>query len=979
MLKKTIALSAMLCTSLFAQNIVKNGSFNIAEDLHKVPSNYQDKTKSWTVTDSDGFDDSYSVQLKSNNAVLRQGIVCKSNTEYKLSVYLKKTGKRLPYVNILNHKNVVIAAVKADEKCNNEWSEYTATIHTTSSADTTKTNKIYIVIGAEGTDGTVMVDNLTIISAKDAAKAEKAAAEKLFNPPAGTVNLALNRPYTMSRKASYKRSMDDGDKVQLTDGKFTTGHFWTQKSTVGWSKQTIVEVVVDLGKVQPIQGFMYSCAANPPANVPFPDSINMFTSTDNKTWYYTGDLIEKSYKEVGKPDFEKYNLYRAASMNMPTKGRYVCFQIKQDPSKRYMFADEIMVFKGDDKLLSAPPAGLKAESLDKFIDSLQLATHFRQDADYILANAGKLSAAQKKELADKFNEILKNPGSFDRPADKDFIPILPMHKEQEKVFALNNVVLKANGYTQPMFWQNCRWDNLYPVALPPAGSTPAAVKVDMMAGEVRSEAINILNPTDKVIDYKVSVEGLPANAKLNCREVLFVDTKQNIYTASALKDGQGNSVTVKIYPGMSRQIWFTFVKPDLKPGLYKATVKATAANAPAISIPLELAISTVKFPARPRMHIGGWDYLDHGGKFYKTPGNVPQNRKMLEYIYTDSPWAKRSILPTGAKYNKEGKLLNPDKLNTKRWDNWVAMFPDARYYCIHISCRYNNSWGNEKYGSKRFDRMLTEYMTAFAKHLRKNGIDPKKIVFHLVDEARNHSYDQVFIDWAKAIKGSGAGFTIFSNPIYSNPQRDAMPELFEYSDILCPNLLYISGNEKALDFYRNEVKKGKEFWYYTCHGPSRLNDPVFYYRAQAWQVFDMGGNGSFFWAFGCGGGQGDSWHPYTQVCEYSPYYVSKTDVMAAKQSEGILEGAQDHEYLSMLKDRVAELKKAGKKSADIDAAEKLIVEGPRRVVNAYAADENGKRIKFSILVSQVHWTKNNDRSVTDKVRIEVLRMLEKLQ
>ena len=82
MLKKTIALSAMLCTSLFAQNIVKNGSFNVAEDLNKVPTNYQDKTKSWTVTDSDGFDDSYSVQLKSNNAVLRQGIVCKSNTEY---------------------------------------------------------------------------------------------------------------------------------------------------------------------------------------------------------------------------------------------------------------------------------------------------------------------------------------------------------------------------------------------------------------------------------------------------------------------------------------------------------------------------------------------------------------------------------------------------------------------------------------------------------------------------------------------------------------------------------------------------------------------------------------------------------------------------------------------------------------------------------------------------------------------------------
>ncbi|MBR2508813.1 MAG: hypothetical protein IKB71_03610 [Lentisphaeria bacterium] len=975
MMKKTVALTVMLCGSLFAQDIVKNGSFSQIGS-NTLPQNWQDKSMSWSVTDSDGSADTFSVQFngaKKGKGELRQNLVCKSNTEYKLSVFFKKTGNRLPYVKILDSKNTVIASVKADAKINDEWTEYTA------SFKTPKTKKIYVVISAEGTDGVAKVDNISIISAKDAKKAKKAAVSNLFIPPAGAVNIALNRPYTMSRKASYQRSQDAGDAVQLTDGKFTKGHFWTQKSTVGWSKQTIVEIVVDLGKVQPIQGFMYSCAGNLPANVPFPDTINMFTSLDNKTWYYVGDLIEKSYKEVGKPDFEKYNLYRAASMNMPTKGRYVCFQIRQDPSKRYMFADEIMIFKGDDKLLNVPMSGIKAESLDKFIDSMQLATHFREDADYILKNADKLSAAQKKDLADKFNEILKNPGRFDRPSDKEFIPVLPMHKEQEKLFALNNIVLRANGYTQPIFWQNNRWDNLYPVALPPKGSTPAAVKVDMMAGEVRSESINILNPTDKVIDYKVSVEGLPANAKLSCREVLFVDTKQNIYTASALKDGQGNSVTVKIHPGMSRQIWFTLVKPDLKPGLYKATVKATAKDAPTITIPFELAISTVKFPARPRMHIGGWDYLDHGGKYYKTPGNVAPNRKMLEYIYTDCPWAKRSILPTGAKYNKEGKLLNPTKLNTKRWDKWVAMFPDARYYCIHISSRYRNSWGGEKYGSQRFQRILTEYMTAFAAHLRKTGIDPKRVVLHLVDEARNHSYDQVFINWAKAIKNSGAGFTIYSNPIYGNPQRDAMPELFEYSDILCPNLLYISGNPVALEFYRNLTKQGKQFWYYTCHGPSRLNDPVYYYRAQAWQVFDMGGDGSFFWAFGCGGGQGDSWHPYTQVCEYSPYYVSKTDVMAAKQSEGVMEGAEDFEYLAMLKDRVAELKKAGKKSADIDAAEKLITEGPRRVINAYAADENGKRVKYSILVSRIHWINNHDRSVPDQVRLEALRLLEKLQ
>ena len=109
--------------------------------------------------------------------------------------------------------------------------------------------------------------------------------------------------------------------------------------------------------------------------------------------------------------------------------------------------------------------------------------------------------------------------------------------------------------------------------------------------------------------------------------------------------------------------------------------------------------------------------------------------------------------------------------------------------------------------------------------------------------------------------------------------------------------------------------------------------------------------------------------------DYSPYYVSATDVMAAKQSEGILEGVADYEYLSMLKDRVAQLKKADKKSKYIAAAEKLIVDGPQRIKNAYIKDG----YRFKDLSVSVKWTSDNDRSVPDKVRLEILRLLEKLQ
>ena len=76
-------------------------------------------------------------------------------------------------------------------------------------------------------------------------------------------NIALNRPYKISPASNYRRSLDDGDKVQLTDGKFTNPQeqMWLQKSSVCWRNKSVIEIVVDLGKVQPIKGFMISSGA----------------------------------------------------------------------------------------------------------------------------------------------------------------------------------------------------------------------------------------------------------------------------------------------------------------------------------------------------------------------------------------------------------------------------------------------------------------------------------------------------------------------------------------------------------------------------------------------------------------------------------------------------------------------------------------------------------------------------------------------
>ena len=133
----------------------------------------------------------------------------------------------------------------------------------------------------------------------------------------------------------------------------------------------------------------------------------------------------------------------------------------------------------------------------------------------------------------------------------------------------------------------------------------------------------------------------------------------------------------------------------------------------------------------------------------------------------------------------------------------------------------------------------------------------------------------------------------------------------------------------------------------------------------------MGGEGSFYWAMGSGGSPIGSWNAYCQGTDYSPYFVSdKGPFMESKQYEGIREGVQDYEYLCMLRDRIAELKKAGQ---DVTAAEKFLAAAPARgIVENKPADAPWAR-PFSI-----KWNDNKDRSVVDKVRIEVLQLLNTL-
>lgn len=752
-------------------------------------------------------------------------------------------------------------------------------------------------------------------------------------------NIARGKPYSFGTPPNYSLCRDAGDLSDLTDGVYTKGYFWTQKSTVGWSLGNgggcARTVTVDLGKDEPISGFSWNMAAGA-AGVAWPELLFVYVSVDGKEWRCVGDLFAVSRAENGAPPKKGYAVYRAHSGNMPCHGRYVKFLVV---AENYAFVDEIEVYGGPAANLSVTPGGGPVKS------ALEHYARYR---------------TQRLGISDVEAVIKK----IDAQGGMDCSGMARC------AYLLNAEIARNRGFTKPFLWSCGRWDNVDMVELLPSNSSSGEdIAVRMMRGETRSAAVNLSNPTDRDISFTVGVVGLPDTVNVECREVLFTCHKDGRRISGALKPGVDGKVSFDVPAGTVKQVWISFVKPCADAGEYSGRVVASSADGFVAEKGIKLVLSPLVFPSRPRLHVGGWDYSECGNTYFSSPGNLAGKMREMKAMFVDTPWATRRVAPTGAKFAADGALLNPEGMNFKAWDDWVSLWNDtARQFCVYIAG--GKKFHDEPIGTDRFNRMVGEYMNAWYAHAAKSGLNGRTVYIHAVDEPRTDAMDRSFIAWAKAIKSCGTGFRVFVDPDRADAEK-TLKELFDVGDVICPKTLNVWQGDDD-DFYRGiSSMTGKELWLYSCNGPSRTFDPISYYRVQAWRAWSLGAKGSFFWAFGCGGGIGDSWRPFDQPgTEYSPFFVSPDDAMSAKQSMAIMEGVEDYEYLAMLADKIADMKAAGK---DASAMERLLSEAPQRVIGDKGFCAVRERGSFD---PRYDWDFPKNRTAADRVRLEILDALE---
>ncbi len=788
-------------------------------------------------------------------------------------------------------------------------------------------------------------------------------------------NVALGKKYTFSHKPTYLHSTDPGDTTQLTDGRLTDGYFWVQKGCVGWQSKGIVSITIDLGRVEPIEGASFRTAAGA-AGVTWPAAIEIAVSDDGKDYRLVADLVEQAFKD-GNPWPSGYGVRRLATDKLHTRGRFVRVLVIPT-SGRYVFCDEIEIFRGPDGWLKDDPGGRPLGDPKKRAAAIKMqsAVRNRYASDVASARsaveAAKLpDASAQKNLLNRIAAVEKTLLKCTLRKEKSFRAILPYCDAHAALFAVQAALWKAQGKPPLAASVVNPWDpsQLFTTPLDSGGK----IEIHATRGEYRSAALDLANSTNRPMTVRLSLKGLPGGPTpeyLNVAQVPWTDTGEGKPVMAALPtvapaDG---CWTVTVLPGLVRQVWLTLHTKNIPDGRHEGqiVIESDPTSVDKIETPLALKIYPIDFPKKTTLEVGGWSYTNGRGSYGITDKNRQAFLRHLQERFVNAPWATNGVLMS-FKFKDDGQIV----LDTSQMDAWLAQWPNARQYYVFLSLGgwdkpVKKNFAGTKLGTPEFERRVAAWITAWVEHLKTKGVQPHQLGILFYDEPTYKSDAASIIKWIEATKAAQPQVKSWLDPVYKNPAKGSA-ELLGACDVLCPNRPMWLTHKKSFEaFYAEQKRQGRDLQFYSCSGPARLLDPYAYYRLQAWHCWKIGATGSFFWAYGDNGGA-SSWNPYLSVHgPYTPLYIDDESVTAGKHMEAVRESVEDFETLLILDKAVKKAKAAGRAGPALAAAEKLLATAADEVLNADNVD-------------LIRWHDQKNRAAADTVRVKILQAIVDFQ
>ena len=743
-------------------------------------------------------------------------------------------------------------------------------------------------------------------------------------------NIAMGKKYTMSQKPNYTLCTDADDDKQLTDGIISGSGLWSEKSTVGWQNRGNVEIILDLGTVEPVREIAINVQGGAKGNVNFPDAA-FFVSDDGKKFHCLGSRFGSKMADKGTKYSAKYHLN-----DLVAKGRYVAVALICNGT--FIFTDEIEVVKGD---FSPSTVTLKGVTYAEgsLADAIQnMRTGVREAAMLKREITSKtLPAGNAPELVKEFTAIGKELERTDLN-----------HQELAAVRTSAGILNAQTAQTEHpgkkmIVYPGDEWKDFSAFDIPDAKTSELkSLCLTMGNDEYESASFIIFNATDKPFSINISTSGLKGKngiipqKDITLRYGEWVECNDGLMRPDALPLADG---VIPVAQGTNRSFWIT-VKGDHTPaGEYTGSIILMNGKETE-TIPLNVTVLPVSLPQPIPVATYNWAYLN----FAPTKANPEAAVADLAAHYIDTAVVHPAQLPKFT-FDNQGNITAKDyaafdaviKLHQKAGINKFLFFCNFASLSGKMAPLGSMSAGKTtiEFNTAEWKNAMFNFITDWIAHLKTIGIGYDHFAFYPFDEAADDIMTGSGKDVLIMFKAADPQSRIFFNPTPKN-SVDGMKQFAPYVDIWCPHLVQTLDRER-LDFFASEQRVGKQVYCYNCQGPDKTFSPLAHYRRMLWQAWTYGMTGAAHWNYadtGWRAGNVSAWtdfdgdrNDYSIIYDAAtaPEHVTRKEAqIPSRRWEAWRDGVEDYAYLWALNQAVEKAKLAGNNSTAVTNAEAVL-------------------------------------------------------
>ncbi len=659
-------------------------------------------------------------------------------------------------------------------------------------------------------------------------------------------NVAFGKYYEVRPEANYRLAAPPSDTKLLTDGKYTVGHFWTNKTTVGWQSPGIVEICIDLEKSVAVDTITLNTARRKEADVFYPANIFVFLGKERNKLSYVGDMAVDADNKPGSYQVKKFIL-----RDVKREGRFVLFEIV--PKGQYFFCDEIQVEEGTGARPAQETISLNEAREWPSWSHVNALFQELKESDSSPDHSTLRFLQMEKELADKRTTSQQSESAI----------LLLWRDQLAKRFSGKEFIVDI---VNP-------WLPISPLYLP-VGNKAKNLFFSMPVGGSACRAISLTNLLKDSVEFRIEKSGFDNYpGALSLSAVPFVKVMENKYVADPLMPLAGK---ITLRSGETRLVLVSGYGKQR--GKWKGTLKITGPRS-AISIPMVVEVHLIDISDVSSFSSVNWAYVNR----------LPDDKYRVQAV-KDLKEHRTNVV-----------VVHPDVLPNVANPNQQEFDVLRKHLCLHKSFSkvimfmgHNVDFLRKKDGIRRFregewKNRFKSWYWEMLKTVRGCGFGPSQLYVQPFDEMRGIEVPN-FIEFASWARTELAGIQFAATICFP----EALPAL-PYLDIA-----QLSNSDTLL----RDVRRNKgELWLYSGNGKGA--SPYSSFRLLPWKAFLIGFSGAGFWDYSAFSGWSQHPKPFWDDYALNPnlysvvYDGGNGTIMSSRRWEAWRLGVEDFELLTL--------------------------------------------------------------------------------